>query len=74
MKIVKINWVDSTMRDAWQDKQSPVTKMERVQSVGYLISKSKKKIVISQGFTSSQVGMTMSIPMGCVTKIKRIKK
>lgn len=71
MKLVQIKWNDAYMSCGW-DTEPPTTVL--VKSVGYLIKKTKKKIVLasSKGRFSNKVYLV--IPTDWIIKVVLLKK
>ena len=70
-KIVYVEWEDSCTTYGWLNPQVDETSM--IRSVGIEVARTKKSITIST--SESQGGRhvdPISIPMGCIRKIKRI--
>ena len=75
MKIVKIDWIDSTSRNGWQDKEKhQVLKDLSCVSVGIEIHRDKKSIVIVQSTSEDQFAEELTIPMSAVSKITELNK
>jgi hypothetical protein len=75
MKIVEIQWVDSTAEvDVWEQKDDYSRELEPIKTIGYLIEQDKDKVIICQSVSDSQYGQTFRIPKGCIKKIKTIKE
>ena len=76
-KIVEVSWDDSNGYGRW----SSLSDLSQhgaasCKSVGYLLKQDKKEIVLvgTQAQVNEGDGMqTLAIPMGCVTKIRKVK-
>lgn len=72
-KVVSVEWNDITSRNEWHNAEDnhllPIT------SVGFLMAKDKKHILISQSLSTenSLVAGSVIIPMSVVTKIRRLR-
>ena len=79
MKYVLVRWVDSVSHDGWMTKSQTQTWVdapgaEQV-SVGFLLSKTKKFVVIAQSVQIEPDGHTaalLQIPTPCVISMKTI--
>ena len=77
----EIHWIDSTQSNqVWWDIEEYMSNMKKSQevfiSVGYIIDKGKKKIVLATSIhidddgDVNRAGTIFTIPLGCITKIK----
>ena len=74
MKIVYIEWVDSTRLDGWNNKETiKKNGLSFIKSIGYLIKKNNKKVTICHSNGSDEMLGILHIPKGCIKKIKIIK-
>ncbi len=72
MKLVKVDWIDTFATVGWTDEPTDVVNMK---SVGWLIRKDKRRVVLA-GMIGSQ-GMSdynsqQAIPRGCIISIKEL--
>ena len=73
MKIVKINWLDSGSKYRnWEFKDDWSLEPLECMSVGFLVEKTAKKVVIAQSDGQDEWGRLFVIPKGCITKIEEI--
>jgi hypothetical protein len=71
MKIVKISWIDSGAPiDIWELKDEYSTEYALCESVGYLLSKNKDRVVICQSTSDTQYGHVFVIPTKSITKLE----
>lgn len=73
--LVEVDWIDSCVRGRWDSQENYATESgARCRTAGYLLKKTPKVVIImqSQGLGGS-VADSMTIPMSCVTKIRRLK-
>lgn len=72
--MVYVKWMDSSSVDRWLSKEE-ANKLKNLEceSVGFLIKKTKNKLVLAASKSASEYGSTWVIPMVCVKKIKKIK-
>jgi hypothetical protein len=74
MKIVHIQWVDSTSWEKWHSLPIQDTKHCVIDSVGYLIDEKKDRVVIAGSLSDcGNADMVMAIPKGAIFKMKTIK-
>ncbi len=79
MKLVEVRWDDSYGIGGWQDNRDLrhfVRQSHLIRTVGYVIHKSKKKIVVAANISihsGSSCGHLMAIPMSQVRRIRRLK-
>lgn len=74
--LVVVHWVDIVGDDNWQTrKEAAEVKPHAFISVGWLLKKNKKAIVIIACYSPDDdtVGSITSIPMGAVLEVKTIK-
>ncbi|RJO72876.1 MAG: hypothetical protein C4523_02575 [Myxococcales bacterium] len=71
MKIVRITWHDAEADAEWAKADDPVTVPE-CETVGFLVKKTRKEIVIAHTRSGDDVNGRFSIPRGCVVRIKEI--
>ena len=81
-KIVKVTWVDTASQSLWKGKKEVIEwgRKELIcESVGYLIEKGKKQIIISamkdiaENPRDSWYNDHQKIPIGCVKRITHLK-
>ena len=73
MKVVKISWVDSGTSEAiWESKDDYTSEYGLCESVGYLLSKTKDRVVICQSTSDTQYGQTFVIPTKSITRIESL--
>ena len=74
-KIVEVIWEDScSIANQWMRPNGEL-EPSHCKSVGYLVSKNKKRIVIAQNYNdeSGEVHNQFIIPKGCIRSIREIK-
>ena len=75
MKLVLVEWFDIIGKDSWQslDKARSTSPM-RFRSVGWLIRKDSKAVVVSSCHSTEDdtTGSVTSIPLGCICSVKTI--
>jgi anaerobic ribonucleoside-triphosphate reductase len=75
--VIEVEWVDSTFSSGWREpgelRQIPIGPLT---SIGYLLSRDKAivRMVQSMSAQAEHVAGTIAIPMGCVTRLKTIRK
>ena len=76
MKIVELSWVDAcSLGNAWDSrKEGEIGEPFKCQTVGYLVRKTRKKIIVAQSqcLENNDIMNRMVIPRGCVTEIKEL--
>lgn len=75
VKIVQITWEDITSQCGWIDTDDIDIEICICNSVGFLLKKTKKYILIAQTMAGDveMCGNVKKIPMGVVKKIKILK-
>lgn len=74
MRLVEVKWVDSALNIGWKSEYSKETSISQCKTVGYLIKKNKKQLVIAMNINDSGgYSEAMAIPIGCVKSIKKVK-
>lgn len=76
MKIVEVAWLDSRQPSpAWQLIDDISAKVCECTTVGYLVSRSKERVVVAQslGDAGGQAAGVMVIPAACVTRLKFLR-
>ena len=74
-KLVRVKWIDTVTDDSWVTKESAKKWSRRdfeCESVGWLIEKDRKHVIIVSMKGGDDVAMSQKIPRGCVKSIKRI--
>jgi hypothetical protein len=78
LPIVEVIWVDSAFNRGWGERESKTSAMgtSECRTAGYLLYKDDKviKIAMTSADGDVSVGDGMSIPMGCVSKVKVIAR
>jgi len=73
-KVVEITWIDShgvtSTWEFWEEIEE--LKPARVKSVGYLIADKEGYKTIVQSVSDTQILGRLTIPTGCIRKIKEI--
>jgi hypothetical protein len=74
-KIVLVEWVDSNVTHGWREGESVAfDSIARCRTVGIVKIDDREKIVLA--FGDSESGMvleTISIPKGCVVKVRSLR-
>ena len=73
-RVVEILWRDAATTHGWRGQSEPGDK-ETVacRTSGYLLRRTKKEITVSQNLSEyDSTGEWMTIPMSCVSKIRRL--
>jgi hypothetical protein len=69
-KLVLVEWIDACHAPSgWQFGDSPQVDFEPVFSVGFLIEKQKKGILLAQTWFPEDCANIIAIPRGMITKI-----
>lgn len=72
MKLVLVEWVDSTSSTGWEN--DPDLELSICKTVGYLTRKTKEKVVLAQSISdNNNVDNKFAIPRGCIQSIKELK-
>jgi hypothetical protein len=69
---VRVTWLDSVMSPGWVN-ESPLGDNMEHESVGYLVAKTKDRIVLAQSRGAYSIGQHLTIPRCAVKSIKRLK-
>jgi hypothetical protein len=70
MKIVKVTWEDSgTDNQVWVNKDDFADELGLCESVGFLVKKTNKVVVIAQSTSDTQYGNVLVIPRKMVRKV-----
>lgn len=73
MKIVLIDWVDSGGNDVvWENKDTWELEPLPCKTVGFLLKKTPKYVVISQSDSPDQHGRLFVIPRGAITSMVKL--
>lgn len=72
---IEVEWVDSATFDRWVPRDEKIIREEhQCMTAGYLVHRDKKVIVIAGSIgESGSVCSTMTIPIGCVKRTRRVK-
>ncbi len=74
MEIAIVQWNDSNFGQGWRLKEGVVNEhVSPCVSCGIIVRKDEKEIVIALSLSPESYADTMTIPMGCVTRIRRLK-
>lgn len=75
-RIVEVKWLDSSSRagGVWKDRDhvesnAPVECL----SVGYVVARSKKHIVLAAHLAPAEAGGDMAIPRSAITSMRKLK-
>lgn len=69
-QLVLVQWIDACHAPSgWQFGESPQVDFEPVFSVGFLIEKRKKGILLAQTWFPQDCANIIAIPKGMITKI-----
>lgn len=69
-----VEWEDAAHEFGWQEGVIPEPKTVIVRSVGYVIKRTKKHILLAQSIAEDNHAQTLQIPKGMVIKVKNIKE
>ena len=75
-KLVEIEWIDSCTSGGWRNHASYVEEGPTVcRTIGYLLHKSKEKIIViqTQSASTGHVSDSMAIPMVAVKRMRVLK-
>lgn len=75
-KTYMVTWVDAHSEDAWGPVTSVSKKASTCMTVGFLVRKNKKTLSIAGSLDLKKpmdVACVMTIPVGCILKVKKIK-
>ena len=65
--IVEVEWVDSTARSSWADREEWTLQRSEIRSVGYLFKDLSDRVVILQSVSGLDlIDHQLSIPRGCI--------
>jgi len=72
MKIVVVEWADSTTSTGWEN--DPDLELCICETVGYLAKKTREKVVLIQSISDgNNVDNKFAIPRGCIKSIKELR-
>ena len=77
MKLVQIDWIDSTSSGRWEpDEDGGKHRLPRIRTVGYLLHRDKERMVLTQSVDSELKSNCdrIVIPMGCIKKLRYLKE
>lgn len=76
LKPVLVDWVDPASTGRWRDREDAEQfRAAKCRSAGFLVSKNAKWVVLALSQGDAQVDDvldTLTIPRGCVTRIRRL--
>ena len=72
MKLVEVRWRDSATVCGWHDL-GEIVKPVTCRTVGYLIHRDKRQVIIARDVNKRQWGEAMSIPTAVVRSIRRVR-
>lgn len=73
--LVLITWDDAYTEDGWQDREAYKPAEPQIcHTVGYVMEKNRKSIVVAQTISENQTGARWRIPRGMVIKIEVLRK
>ena len=75
MKVIYVEWVDSTSTAEWVDLEDVASDciLESCYTVGYLVEEHPDYIVVSSTYSSKNIIDPLSIPKGVIKKRRFIK-
>ena len=74
-KLVLVKWEDAGSRSKWTDKNAEEMNLIICRSVGYLLKKTAKKVIIyATRNDQNDIGDQTCIPRGCVKSIRNIRE
>ena len=75
MKLVIIEWEDAYSHGGWHAHNKDVDHVAQCVAIGVLLYNDESQVTIAQSIsnTSGNVADTMSIPRGCVKRIRYLK-
>lgn len=72
-QLVRVEWVDSAhIRQPWAAKDETLSPVRCV-SVGYVVERTKRKIVLAGDYTNDQHGRLIAIPATAIRRVKRLR-
>ena len=73
MRIVKVNWTDSSIQHGWQGDINECC-VALCDDVGYLVDQDDEKIILARGISNAGFfNSPLAIPKGCVISIKEMR-
>lgn len=78
-QLVEVEWTDSASRGRWDSLENyKEERPARCKTAGYLVVKDRTRVIValSQGDTHALISTVLdaiTIPRGCVTRIRRLK-
>ena len=73
MRIVKVNWTDSSIQHGWQADVNECF-VALCDDVGYLVDEDDEKIILARGISNADfLNSPMAIPRGCIRSIKEMR-
>ena len=75
MQIIMIEWEDSCTEPTWHRRDSGLDTTASCVSVGVMVHEDTSKITIFQSIsiTTGNIGDTITIPRGCIKRIRKLK-
>jgi hypothetical protein len=75
MRPAEVEWVDSKAQGSWRDADEYRNEQPApCRSVGYVLTRDAKKIILLQSQSESGgVSDSITIPIGCVTKVRYLR-
>lgn len=69
-----MDWVDSYSEHGWMsEEEALLNKPAECSSVGFLLLKNNKYVILAQSDSSHNVADLITIPKGCITNIQYLK-
>ena len=75
MRLVLVEWVDAISNSGWHSPKKELCEVSSCVTVGFLLYDEEDIITIAQNIniTSGNIGDTISIPKGCVKRVRTLK-
>jgi hypothetical protein len=73
-QIVEVIWEDSYTTDGWEAHRRGGPETAECRSVGYLLSRDMKHIVLAGSWSDTEVMSKTTIPMGVVRAVVKLRK
>jgi len=75
MKIAIVEWDDAYSNGGWHTPNPDLDRIARCISMGLLCYEDDKQITIAQSYsmTSGNIGDTITIPKGCIKRIRQLQ-
>lgn len=73
LRMVRVRWVDSAATSKPWMADGETLAADKCVSIGYLVEKTKKKLLLAQSRSSCEWGNPLAIPRVAVTSIRRVK-